>query len=241
MKTYVKYPPRKLQSKTYTGPITLSEYREVPAHPGAAREGGLQPSDADGQLASGWRPWVAPRAASVRLIDHVSDQFRGCCGTRSLGWIAIDMKRIGSACSGSTKKLFKENESSMGKAPLKRRHQPPVRRVNTKWAWAILTVLVVIWRFRLGPRRSPASRAGAHDVGLFPTHRGQHRPAARPGTRRHGHGSPAANSPWGRRIRRGWTTSACRRPRTPGRSIASMSMASGWTRPRSRTNSSPHS
>jgi len=27
MKTYIKYPPRKLQSETYTGPITLSRYQ----------------------------------------------------------------------------------------------------------------------------------------------------------------------------------------------------------------------
>ncbi len=27
MKTYIKYPPRKLQSETYTGPITISEYQ----------------------------------------------------------------------------------------------------------------------------------------------------------------------------------------------------------------------
>ena len=27
MKTYVQYPPRKPQSKTYTGPITLSQYQ----------------------------------------------------------------------------------------------------------------------------------------------------------------------------------------------------------------------
>jgi hypothetical protein len=26
MQTYVKYPPRKLQSESYTGPLTLSEY-----------------------------------------------------------------------------------------------------------------------------------------------------------------------------------------------------------------------
>jgi hypothetical protein len=26
MKTYVKYPPRKLQSEVYTGPITISKY-----------------------------------------------------------------------------------------------------------------------------------------------------------------------------------------------------------------------
>ncbi len=28
MKTYVKYPPRKLQSVGYTGPITISEYQQ---------------------------------------------------------------------------------------------------------------------------------------------------------------------------------------------------------------------
>ncbi len=27
MKTYVQYPPRKLQSETYTGPITISRYQ----------------------------------------------------------------------------------------------------------------------------------------------------------------------------------------------------------------------
>ena len=27
MKTYVKYPPRKLQSETYAGPITLQQYQ----------------------------------------------------------------------------------------------------------------------------------------------------------------------------------------------------------------------
>jgi arylsulfatase len=28
MKTYVQYPPRKLQSMTYTGPITISGYEK---------------------------------------------------------------------------------------------------------------------------------------------------------------------------------------------------------------------
>ena len=41
METYVKYPPRKLQSFGYTGPITLSQLREVPVGPGATAEGGL--------------------------------------------------------------------------------------------------------------------------------------------------------------------------------------------------------
>ena len=28
MKTYVQYPPRKMQSMTYTGPVTLSNYQK---------------------------------------------------------------------------------------------------------------------------------------------------------------------------------------------------------------------
>ena len=28
MKTYVQYPPRNLQSETYTGPLTLSNYEK---------------------------------------------------------------------------------------------------------------------------------------------------------------------------------------------------------------------
>jgi arylsulfatase len=28
MKSYVKYPPRKVQSESYTGPLTLSEYEK---------------------------------------------------------------------------------------------------------------------------------------------------------------------------------------------------------------------
>ena len=28
MKTYIKYPPRKLQSEAYSGPITLSSYEK---------------------------------------------------------------------------------------------------------------------------------------------------------------------------------------------------------------------
>jgi hypothetical protein len=29
MKTYAKYPPRKLQSEAYAGPITISQYEKV--------------------------------------------------------------------------------------------------------------------------------------------------------------------------------------------------------------------
>ena len=37
MKTYVQYPPRKLQSEGYTGPITISQYERLPVRPGGAR------------------------------------------------------------------------------------------------------------------------------------------------------------------------------------------------------------
>lgn len=52
MTTDVKYPPRKLQSVGYTGPITISNYEKVPVHPRVAREGRRYPSDADRQLTS---------------------------------------------------------------------------------------------------------------------------------------------------------------------------------------------
>jgi arylsulfatase A-like enzyme len=40
MKTYVKYPPRKLQSETYTGPITISAYQRLQSvRDGLAKEG----------------------------------------------------------------------------------------------------------------------------------------------------------------------------------------------------------
>jgi arylsulfatase len=29
MKTYVEYPPRKLQSESYSGPVTLSQYERL--------------------------------------------------------------------------------------------------------------------------------------------------------------------------------------------------------------------
>ena len=52
MKTYVKYPPRKVQSYGYTGPITLSGYERFQNVREVAREGRLQLADADRQLTS---------------------------------------------------------------------------------------------------------------------------------------------------------------------------------------------
>ena len=44
MKTYVEYPPRKLQSMTYTGPITISAYERLQSvREDLAREGVNQP------------------------------------------------------------------------------------------------------------------------------------------------------------------------------------------------------
>ncbi len=50
MKTYVQYPPRKLQSLTYTGPITLSNYQKFAVGARAARQGRHRPDAADRQL-----------------------------------------------------------------------------------------------------------------------------------------------------------------------------------------------
>ena len=50
METYVQYPPRKLQSVGYTGPITLSNYREIPVRARALAKEGISLSDADRQL-----------------------------------------------------------------------------------------------------------------------------------------------------------------------------------------------
>ena len=50
MKTYIKYPPRKLQSEVYTGPITLSRVSALPERAGAVEEGGHRTPAAYGQL-----------------------------------------------------------------------------------------------------------------------------------------------------------------------------------------------
>ena len=50
MKTYVEYPPRKMQSVGYTGPITLSNYEKFQWVRELARKGGRHHSDANGQL-----------------------------------------------------------------------------------------------------------------------------------------------------------------------------------------------
>jgi hypothetical protein len=41
MQTYLKHPPRKLQSETYTGPITLSQYERFAHFRDQLKEGGF--------------------------------------------------------------------------------------------------------------------------------------------------------------------------------------------------------
>ena len=41
MKTYIKYPPRKAQSESYTGPITLSQYERFKWIRDSLQEGGF--------------------------------------------------------------------------------------------------------------------------------------------------------------------------------------------------------
>ncbi len=41
MKTYVKYPPRKLQSEVYTGPITMTQYQRLKHVRDVLQNGGI--------------------------------------------------------------------------------------------------------------------------------------------------------------------------------------------------------
>ena len=50
MKTYVQYPPRKLQSMGYDGPIEISKYQKFQWVRETAAEGRRQHPAADGQL-----------------------------------------------------------------------------------------------------------------------------------------------------------------------------------------------
>ena len=42
MQTYVKYPPRKLQSESYSGPITLTDYQRFQFVRDQLAKGGIQ-------------------------------------------------------------------------------------------------------------------------------------------------------------------------------------------------------
>ena len=69
MKTYVKYPPRKLQSETYTGPIHALGLREIPVGPGVAREGRRHHRHADWQLTTAMRLRGPPGAVPIRILS----------------------------------------------------------------------------------------------------------------------------------------------------------------------------
>ncbi len=62
MATYVQYPPRKPQSLTYNGPLTLSDYERFQWVRELAGKGGREPSDADWQLICARRPEFGPPA-----------------------------------------------------------------------------------------------------------------------------------------------------------------------------------
>ena len=69
MQTYLKYPPRKLQSETYSGPITIHAVSEVPVLPGSTCKGRLKHRPADRQLRSVER--TAPGCGAVLLLRTV--------------------------------------------------------------------------------------------------------------------------------------------------------------------------
>ena len=73
METYVKYPPRKLQSEGYTGPLTLSDYERFQNVRGVAREGGRQHADADWKLTFD--------ATGRRLCAPPNRRRRGACAS----------------------------------------------------------------------------------------------------------------------------------------------------------------
>ena len=68
MKTYVQYPPRKLQSETYTGPITLSDYEKFQYVRELLAKEGISSADADRKLTTTKRDgtFAVPSASSLR-------------------------------------------------------------------------------------------------------------------------------------------------------------------------------
>ena len=69
MATYVKYPPRKLQSFGYTGPITISNYERFQWVRESARKGRCHHRAADRKLIDlGRRPGIAGLPAVPTLI-----------------------------------------------------------------------------------------------------------------------------------------------------------------------------
>ena len=63
MKTYVQYPPRKMQGEGCTGPITLSNYERFQSGPRPTRLGGRHHLPADRQLSRLEALWPASAAA----------------------------------------------------------------------------------------------------------------------------------------------------------------------------------
>ena len=77
MKTYLKYPPRKLQSEAYSGPITISQYERF-AHVRESRKKWHQYPAAHRQLNSSWRdPPLLFRSSASLLAGRAINQFDG--------------------------------------------------------------------------------------------------------------------------------------------------------------------
>ena len=75
MKTYVQYPPRKLQSEGYSGPLTLSTPRSSTASGWILQKGRHHDRYAHGELAFELAaPGAVPRAASAVLAQPTSNE-----------------------------------------------------------------------------------------------------------------------------------------------------------------------
>ena len=81
MKTYIQYPPRKLQSVGYSGPVTISNYQRFEWLRAATEEGRRALGAADGQLdrlqLSGLGDLPGPRIFSHAPKNRSSDRVLG--------------------------------------------------------------------------------------------------------------------------------------------------------------------
>ena len=89
MKTYVKYPPRKLQSEVYTGPITLSQYQRFQCVRRPARKGRRQHSAAYRQLSFARPTPPRQKRASFNMDQVLSTPRSGSLTCRSGGRLAL--------------------------------------------------------------------------------------------------------------------------------------------------------
>jgi hypothetical protein len=85
MKTYIKYPPRKLQSETYTGPITISRYQRFKNVREELEKRGNKPSHANGELTLLVK---AVRFRKQPCVERLTRSRRcACCGSALMRWL----------------------------------------------------------------------------------------------------------------------------------------------------------